>query len=459
MRLTLKRQIILAPTAVLLLMTLLLGFLQYTYWDLSRKRQEARNLGTVFVALAEAELSTQRMHILLMQIAGDSLVDVRCLSELNGLYGHFEGAARRILELLPLTERSQALLRQAVTELDPEAGIDVARFNAAIVMLRPELNSLSGLIQIQRQKLRGMHSQDIDELVVRTTFVAIIVLGAAILVGIFISMFFGRRILRRISHLSESAGRIAGGDLTPLPAPDQVYDELDALALSINQMTDRLLRVVGAEKLLEGAEEERRRIAMDIHDQTLSDLASVLRGIQEVKSEGACQNGADLIEKDLQRAIGNLREVMENLHPQTLDILGLGAAIESHLERHLAKDGLPVYHLYVSPKVDSIPLSRTIRLALYRIALEAVHNVIKHASATRYEIILDRRENALLLSVEDNGIGFDPAAVPATGHCGLYNIRDRANAVGAEVSWTSSRFTSGTRFEVILPLPREAQGV
>jgi signal transduction histidine kinase len=218
-------------------------------------------------------------------------------------------------------------------------------------------------------------------------------------------------------------------------------------------MTDRLLRVVGAEKLLEGAEEERRRIAMDIHDQTLSDLASVLRGIQEVKSEGTCQNGADRIEEDLQRAIGNLREVMENLHPQTLDILGLGPAIESHLERHLTKENMPVYHLYVSPKVDSVPLSRTTRLALYRIALEAVHNVIKHANATRYEIILDRRENALLLSVEDNGTGFDPAAVPVTGHRGLYNIRDRANAVGAEVSWVPSRFTSGTRFEVILPLP------
>ncbi len=78
MRLTLKHQIILAPAAVLLLMALLLGFLQYTYWDLSRKRQEARNLGTVFVALAEAELATQRMHSLLMQLGGEPLVDVRC---------------------------------------------------------------------------------------------------------------------------------------------------------------------------------------------------------------------------------------------------------------------------------------------------------------------------------------------------------------------------------------------
>ncbi|OHB32709.1 MAG: hypothetical protein A2X84_13255 [Desulfuromonadaceae bacterium GWC2_58_13] len=453
MRLTLKHQIILAPAVVLLLMALLLGFLQYTYWDLSRKREEARNIGTVFVSLAEAELATQRMHSLLMQIGDEPLVDIRCFNELDGLYEHIEGATGRILALLPLPERSQALLRQAVSDLNPERGINVDRFNAAIVMLRPELNSLSTLIQRQREKLRGLHSQDIDELVAHTAFVSIVVLGSAILIGIFLSMFFGRSILRRIKQLSDSAGRIVLGDLTPPPAPVQVHDELDALALSINQMTDRLLRVVGTEKLLEGAEEERRRIAMDIHDQTLSDLASVLRGIQDVKSEGTCRNEAARIEEDLQRAIGNLRDVMENLHPQTLDILGLGPALESHLERHLNKDDMPAYHLYVSPRIDALALSRTIRLALYRIALEAIHNVIKHAGASRYEVNLDRRENVLLLSVEDNGSGFDPSVLRGSGHRGLYNIQERAKAIGAEVFWGASRFTSGTRFELILPLP------
>ena len=62
MRLALKHQIILAPAAVLCLMTLLLGFLQFTYWDLSVKRQKAKDLKTAFIALAEADMATQRMH-------------------------------------------------------------------------------------------------------------------------------------------------------------------------------------------------------------------------------------------------------------------------------------------------------------------------------------------------------------------------------------------------------------
>jgi signal transduction histidine kinase len=208
-----------------------------------------------------------------------------------------------------------------------------------------------------------------------------------------------------------------------------VKDELDDLALSINRMTERLIRVVGAEKLLEGAEEERRRIAMDIHDQTLSDLSSVLRGVQALKAEGQVGEEVARLQEDLQRAMTNLREVMDNLHPQTLDILGLGAAIESHLERHLAKDSLPEYHLYISPEVEVIDLSRVVRLTLYRIAIEAIHNVIKHSRASRYEVNMARRGNELVLSVEDNGTGFNPAPAAGGGGRGLNNIRERAHAI------------------------------
>jgi signal transduction histidine kinase len=148
----------------------------------------------------------------------------------------------------------------------------------------------------------------------------------------------------------------------------------------------------------------------------------------------------------------NLREVMDNLHPQTLEILGLGAALQSHLERHLAKDNLPEYHFYVSPEVESAELARLVRLTLYRIAVEAVHNVIKHARASRYEVNLDLRRGEMALSVEDNGMGFDPRTASSGGGRGLNNMRERALAIGARVTWCHSRFTSGTRFELVLPL-------
>jgi two-component system, NarL family, sensor histidine kinase UhpB len=456
MRLALKHQIILAPATVLLLMSLLLGFLQYTYWDLSLKRQAIRRLGTVFIALAEADLATQRLQGLAIRLSRTPMVDFNRLQEMTELHTHLSGATQRIFELTDLSKKSQEIWRKAVDDLDPEHGFDSERFLLALGKLRPQLEDLSELIQSEREKLRDVHNQDIDALVARTTFVSIVVLGAAIILGIFLSLTFARRILRRIQFLSDSAGRIARGDLTPPSAPPVVRDELDELALSINRMTNQLIRVVGTEKLLEGAEEERRRIAMDIHDQTLADLSAVLRGLQNL-TEVADQQKVCRLEDELKRAMANLREVMDNLHPQTLEILGLGPALQSHLEQLQSKGNQVTFHCYVAEELAENHLPRLINLTFYRIAVEALHNVVKHARASICEFNLSRQGRQIILSVEDNGIGFSPPQNSGQGGRGLNNIRERARAIGAKVKWSRSRFTTGTRFELILPLRDETE--
>lgn len=452
MRLALKHQIIITPATVLVLMTLLLGFLQYTYWNLSVKRQQAKTLGTIFISLAEADLAAQRMNGLVQRLREEPSVNVERLEEFNQLYLHLDGALRRLFTVTPLPDESRSPLMKALRDLNPERGFDPQRILNSLATLRPQLMALSELTQKQRESLRDVHNQDIDALVDRTAFVSIIVLGCAILLGIVLARTFSRRILHRIQLLSSSASRIAQGDLSPPPAPEKVRDELDELAVSITRMTDQLIRVVSAEKLLEGAEEERRRIAMDIHDQTLGDLGGVLRNIQGMKGKSSCTSHAEKLEIDLLRTIANLREVMDNLHPQTLEILGLGAAIQSHLEGHLSRGDLPQYHFYVSPEAEAVEIPRLARLTLYRIAIEAIHNVVKHASASRYEVNLSRRGSELVLAVEDNGKGFDPSAGGRSGGRGLNNIRERARAIGAQVKWGPSRFTTGTRFELALPL-------
>jgi len=212
--------------------------------------------------------------------------------------------------------------------------------------------------------------------------------------------------------------------------------------------------VVAAEKLLEGAEEERRRIAMDIHDQTLSDLASVRRGLEHLEANAACGAMVVPIEADLQRAIANLRTVMDDLHPQTLDILGLPAAIEAHLERLAEGDGFPEFHFLAGTGLAGLRLSRLVKVTLYRIAVEAIHNVQRHASASVLEVGLEQRGGKLVLAVEDNGRGFDfvPHLPGVEGGRGLHNIRERARAIGAQVVWGPSRFSSGSRFELQLSL-------
>lgn len=454
MRLTLKHQILLAPAAVLFIMTLLLGFLQFTYWELSVQRERARELKNAFIVVAEADLAAQRMHALARLMIWAPEFDARQVEQLTELYHYLDQAVLR-LAASGLIERDKIeAFEDRIEELDPRRGLKPERFDEALERLRPRLNALMDDLNRQRQQNASLHRDDMDELVARTTFVGIVVLGSAILVGVLLSLMFARRILQRIQGLSESAERITRGEFVPPPAPAVVRDELDGLALSINRMTDQLIRVVAAEKLMEGAEEERRRIAMDIHDQTLSDLASVRRGLERLEGVAACAPEVVAIEADLQRAIANLRTIMDNLHPQTLDILGLPAAIEAHLERLQDSGQLPEFHFLAGLGLNDLGLSRLVKVTLYRIAVEAIHNVQRHAQASVLEVGLERRGDRLLLAVEDNGRGFDfaPRLPGSTGGRGLHNIRERARAIGAQVSWGPSRFSAGTRFELQLPL-------
>jgi len=457
MKLTLRHQILLAPALVLLLLALLLGFMQYNYWDMTQKRDKVRRLGTSFIALAEADLATQRIYRLSVMLGRDPFPDVDYINELHLLYQHLDEARNKILENLEPSRDERQRFNAVIDRLDPQHGFDAERFVNAISDLRPLFVGLAERMQVRRAKLTTVTGDDIDEMVRETTLISILVLGTAITLGLLLSLTFSRRILRRIQSLSESARRIAGGDLTPPPEPPVVSDEIDELTQSISRMAEKLIRVVSAEKLLEGAEEERRRIAMDIHDQTLADLAAVKRGVELLQQQPECIEAAATINADLQRAIGNLREVMDNLHPQTLDILGLGAALESHLERHYQRDDLPVYHFLQTARAERAELPKSVSLALFRIATEAVHNIVRHARANRYEVLLDIVDGQFLLSVEDNGRGFDFDSAFDSSHRGLHNIRERARSLGARVAWKPSRYSSGTRFELALPLPTPAE--
>ena len=446
-----------APAAVLFLMTLLLCFLQFTYWDLSVKRQQAKNLKTAFIALAEADMAVQRMQGIVRLLVQAPTADEHSIEQMANMYQHLEASFNRLDETELLGPQSLSLFRQGLAEVDPEKGVNLERFEANLDLLGPHIKKQLQELNKRREDLQDLHREDIDELVAQTTFVTIIVLGFAILFGIFLSLMFARRILSRIKVLSDSAARITNGEYVPPPAPEKIRDELDGLTVSINQMTEQLIRVVAAEKLLEGAEEERRRIAMDIHDQTLADLSAVNRKLEALRQQTSCGDEAAQIEEDLQRAMTNLRVVMDNLHPQTLDILGLPAAIESLLDKTCGANGAPEAHFMSDDGAANLKLSKLVQVTLYRIVVEAVNNVLRHAHATQLEIGMTMRSGALVIAVEDNGKGFEftPKLPSESGGRGLHNIQERARAIGAEVTWRNSRFSSGTRFELVFPVQTE----
>ena len=117
--------------------------------------------------------------------------------------------------------------RDIVDNLNPQQGMKPEVFDKELERLKPRLKVLNQELNTQRQQVLNLHGEDVDDLVERTTFVGILFLGSAILIGVLLSLTFARRILRRIQILSDSAERITRGDFVPPQAPSVVRDELD----------------------------------------------------------------------------------------------------------------------------------------------------------------------------------------------------------------------------------------
>jgi signal transduction histidine kinase len=144
----------------------------------------------------------------------------------------------------------------------------------------------------------------------------------------------------------------------------------------------------------------------------------------------------------LDEAIATARRIAADLRPPLLDDLGLAAAL-GQLAQH---DGLTAT---VRVEDDHV-LTPRLAEQLFRITQEAVTNVLRHAKAAHIHIEGGATDQAYLLAVEDDGVGFDPQAV-RRGALGLVGMRERARLAGGECRWVTPRF-GGTRVEIRLPL-------
>jgi len=225
-------------------------------------------------------------------------------------------------------------------------------------------------------------------------------------------------------------------------------DELDDLEKSLTSMTSQLLKVVSVENVFHGAEKERRRIAMDMHDGILADLTAINRSVETCRDQTSPELISS-IDDDVLNVINNLRNIIDDLHPQVLEILGLESALSSHLTRHVNHGASTKYHFDFDTNIEN-RISVEIKFSLYRIITEAITNALKHAQCNQIEISLRLNSNLLIASVEDNGIGM-PEKTISKGY-GMANMSERALLIDANVEWHKSRFANGTCFKLTLKL-------
>ena len=203
----------------------------------------------------------------------------------------------------------------------------------------------------------------------------------------------------------------------------------DRLRASLDQVRGMISQRRQLAQLLETAqEEERRRIAADIHDDPIQVMSAVDMRLQLLLERPDRVDAHEIGElaEELRSAIDRLRNLLFELRPVALDLEGLAPAISMYLE-HAAKETGWSWGV-VDELADEPPAES--RVAFYRIAQEAVGNARKHAHATQVEVRLRPAEDGLLLEVEDDGRGFDPARTAEPGHLGLATITERAELAG-----------------------------
>ncbi|MDK2881534.1 MAG: two-component system, NarL family, sensor histidine kinase DegS [Clostridia bacterium] len=212
-------------------------------------------------------------------------------------------------------------------------------------------------------------------------------------------------------------------------------------------------------KVLLAQEEERRRIAREIHDGPAQALANiVLRAdyCEQLLSRDPAKLKQELEKlKGLVRAsLRDIRKIIFDLRPMPLDDLGLAGGVRRFLEDFQERYGLPVEFLFFGRELRYDPV---LEVAVFRIIQEALNNAQKHAAAGRVTVKLELHPRQVLAVIRDDGKGFVPGEMVDGGeHYGLINMRERARFLGGEVRITSAP-GEGTEVIVMIPVCEEEE--
>ena len=206
------------------------------------------------------------------------------------------------------------------------------------------------------------------------------------------------------------------------------------------------------------AERERRRIARDLHDQTLGDLRHLLL-LADQFSDGREQIGkkpdAALLRGEIESISQEVRRICEDLSPSVLQNVGFAAALEfalSHAVGHAPPERQFEYEFVCDEALEErTKLAPNVQMQIYRITQEAVNNICRHANATKVKMVVGVSETGdFSLTIEDNGGDFGQASGKKLEGRGLANMRARASLIDAEITW-STRSEGGTVFELTKP--------
>jgi len=271
-----------------------------------------------------------------------------------------------------------------------------------------------------------------------------------------VAVWFGiRRVIRPLQSLESKAGALVWGDYEAIQEPvggitevQNLQNELMHMAVKLRQAQQSIHGYIGA--MTRGQEEERRRLARELHDETLQSIIALNQRIQMLASSVPPEEKAQVEELHelSMHTIADLRRLTGDLRPTYLEELGLGTALRM-LSQDIEKNkGIQVEFI---SQGKSRRLPDDVELAFYRIAQESLNNVVYHSGASEARLTIGYTSTGANLSIQDNGSGFTVPATPAefgsSGHYGLMGIHERVEQIEAHMRIESTP-GGGTHIEV-----------
>lgn len=286
----------------------------------------------------------------------------------------------------------------------------------------------------------------------------LVVLAISLPAAAFLTFILTRPIL----DLVEATRAVTQGDFTRR-VRRWADDEIGDLADAFNTMTAELsrmdelrrereqLRRLLLEKVIATQEDERRRIARELHDSTSQNLTSLMVGLRML--ETTCDDTRIRAQANELRAVAaqtlnEVHEISMRLRPRLLDDLGLAAALERLVQEWQARHKIAV-DLLIHTGDGRLP--DEVETAIYRIVQESLTNIARHAAAHSVSILVERRGREVVAVVEDDGQGFDVTLIKKDKHLGLMGMQERAELLGGSLTIESAP-AKGTSVFVSIPL-------
>jgi signal transduction histidine kinase len=285
-----------------------------------------------------------------------------------------------------------------------------------------------------------------------------------------------------LKALNVAAKRIAEGNLE-VAVPAQAYDEVGQLGRSLETMRVALKKSMDEltqshdileqrvlartrelrqllTKFVSVQEDERRRIARELHDETCQTLAALGMKLDAALSAPTVEAGRDRLTEARAfagRTLEDVHALIYELRPSVLDDLGLYPAIRWLAQHHLASANIAFRCEVTEPTHKLTPVRET---TLFRAVQEAIRNVARHSGAEQVLVQVEERDGQLQIEIEDDGHGFDPASVeqpsPSGRGLGLLGMRERLSIVGGSAEVISAR-EAGTRVVLRVPFEKESR--